>query len=69
MYPYKNAVAAVPFNEDHSVIRAALIPHALALDMATFVQRTNSHRFLLRDDIWNAPGVHDVKAELQAVTF
>lgn len=62
-------LAGVLFNEDYSVMRAALIPHAVALERATFVQRTNSHRFLLRDDVWNAPGVRDVTAKLQAVGF
>jgi hypothetical protein len=33
----------------------------------TFVERTNSHRSLLRDEIWNAPGVRDVATELRAV--
>ena len=50
-------------------MRAALIPHAEALKRATYVKHTNSHRFLLRDDIWNAPGVRDVTKELQNVEF
>jgi len=57
------------FNEDYSVMRAALIPHAIAVERATFVKRTNSHRFLLRDDVWKAPGVRDVTMELRAVDF
>ena len=61
-------LAGVLFNEDYSVVRAALIPHAVALARATFVERTNSHRFLLCDDVWNAPGVSDVTAELRAVS-
>jgi hypothetical protein len=62
-------LAGVLFNEDYVVMRAALIPHAVAIERAKFVERTNSHRFLLHDDIWNAPGVRDVTAELRAVTF
>lgn len=62
-------LAGVLFKEDYSVMRAALIPHAIAFARASFVERTNSHRFLLRDDIWNAPGVRDVTLELRAVTF
>jgi hypothetical protein len=62
-------LAGVLFNEDYTVMRAAFIPHAVALDRATFVEHTNSHKFLLRDDIWNFPGVRDVTAELRAVTF
>jgi len=62
-------LAGVLFNEDYTVFRAVLIPHALALERATYVQHTNSHRFLLRDDIWNAPNVRDVTSELREVTF
>jgi hypothetical protein len=62
-------LAGVLFNEDYSVMRAALIPHAIALARASFVERTNSHRFLLRDDIWDAEGVRNVTVELQAVNW
>jgi hypothetical protein len=62
-------LAAVLFDEDYGITRAALIPHAVAMERATFVERTNSHRFLLRDEIWNALGVRDVTAELRAVNF
>jgi hypothetical protein len=62
-------LAGILFNEDYSVLRAALIPHAVALERSSFLEHTNSHRFLLRDDIWNAPGVRDVTIELRAVTF
>ena len=62
-------LAGVLFDEDYSVMRAAVIPHAVALARATFVARTNSHRFLLRDDVWNAPDVRDVTRELRAVSI
>jgi hypothetical protein len=62
-------LAGVLFNEDYTVMRAALIPHVVAIESATFVERTNSYRFLLRDNIWNASGVHDVTMELRAVNF
>jgi hypothetical protein len=62
-------IAGVLFNEDYTVMRAALIPHAVALERAAFVERTNSHKFLLRDDVWNASGVRDVTAEMRAVIF
>jgi hypothetical protein len=42
-------IAGVLFNEDYTVMRAALIPHSVALERAKFVERTNSHRFLLQD--------------------
>jgi hypothetical protein len=62
-------LAGVLFNEGYSVMRAALIPHAVAVARAKFVERTNSHRFLLHDDIWNAAGVRDVTSELRVVIF
>jgi hypothetical protein len=60
-------LAGVLFSQDYSVVRAALIPHAIALERASFVVHTNSHRFLLRDDVWSARDVRDVTLELQAV--
>jgi len=62
-------IAGVLFNEDYTVMRAALIPHSIAVERSTFVKRTNSHRFLLRDDIWNAPGVRDITDKLRAVKY
>jgi hypothetical protein len=62
-------LAGILFNEDFSVMSAALIPHTVVLEHASFVERTNSHRFLLRDDIWKAHSVRDVTIELQAVKF
>lgn len=50
-------------------MRAALIPYAVAIERAAFVERTNSRRFLLRDDIWQTRGVRDVTIELQHVEF
>jgi hypothetical protein len=36
------------------------------MERARFVTRSNSHKFLLRDDVWDAPGVCDVTPELTA---
>ena len=55
------------FGEDYTVLRAALIPCSIAAERSTYVEHTNSYRFLLRDDVWNAPGVRDVTAELRIV--
>jgi hypothetical protein len=62
-------LAGVLFNEDYTVMRAALIPHSVALERASFVEYTNSHKFLLRDDVWSAAGVREVTAELRAVNL
>jgi hypothetical protein len=62
-------LAGVIFSEDYTVLRAAIIPPVLVNERATFVARTNSHKFILRDDVWDAPQVRDVTAELRAVVF
>lgn len=62
-------LAGVLFNEDYTVFRAGLIPHAFALERSTYVKHTNSHRFLLRDDIWKSPNVRDITKELRDVQF
>jgi hypothetical protein len=62
-------IAGVLFNDDYTVLRAALIPHAVALAHSKYVPHTNSHRFVLRDDIWNVGDVRDVTKELREVTF
>ncbi len=64
-----DCLAGVLFNEDYTIWRAALVPHAVALQNSAYVARTNSHRFLLRDHIWNATGVQDVTALLRSVEF
>jgi hypothetical protein len=59
-------LAGLLFGEMFDVRRAALIPHAVVMERATFVERSNSHKFLLRDDIWNDSGVCDVTDKLAA---
>jgi len=60
-----DALAAVLFQEDYRVLRAALIPHARVLDFAKRVERTNSWRFLLRDAVWSAADVRDATEDLR----
>jgi hypothetical protein len=62
-------LAGVLFSEDYSILRAAIIPRAVAEEQASFVERTNSHRFLLRDDVWEASHVRDVTEQLQAASL
>ena len=62
-------LAGVLFNPDYSVNRAALIPHAVAMERSSFVKRTNSHRLLLTDDVWDALGVEDVTDRPRVVDF
>src|SRR5258708_5006629 len=60
-----DVLAAVLFQEDYRVLKAALIPHARIGDLAKRVERTNSWRFLLRDAIWSVPDVRDATHDLR----
>lgn len=60
-------LAAVLFSQDFTVMRAALIPHKVVLEHATYVQATNSWKLILADQMWNVPGVEDVTAALLCV--
>ncbi len=62
-----DVLAGVLLNAEFDVARAALIPASVVRDRSKFTEHTNSHRFLLRDDIWDAAGVQDVTADLRAV--
>lgn len=59
-------LAAVLFDDDYRVLRAALIPVLVVRERSTYVPHTNSHKFLLRDDVWDAPGVIDATDRLRA---
>lgn len=62
-------LAAVLFSDRFEVRRAIILPHALIGEHAKYVPHTNSHKFMLRDDVWNLPNVRDVTAELRSVVF
>ncbi len=59
-------LAAVLFESDFQIHRAALIPIALVKARVRRSAQTNSDVFHLRNDIWSQPGVIDVTAQLQA---
>lgn len=48
------------------VIRAALIPVDVVKKEATYTKHVNAWRFMLRDAVWNIPGVQDVTSKLKA---
>jgi hypothetical protein len=62
-----DVLAAVLFDDDYSVMRAALIPVSVVRDRSSYISYTNSHKFLLRDDMWNIDGVIDVTSRLRVV--
>jgi hypothetical protein len=62
-----DTLAAVLFNADYEINRAALIPSSVVREHATYVEHTNSQRFLLRDQIFTFDGVRDVTEVLRGV--
>lgn len=60
-------LAAVLFDDEYLIIRAALIPATVVRDRSTYIEHTNSHKFLLRDGVWDGSGVIDVTDRLRAV--
>ena len=61
-----DVLAAVLFNDEYQVFRAALIPSGVVKERAKFVQHTNSYKFMLSDDVWDDGRVKDVTADLRA---
>ena len=61
-----DTLAAVLFHDEYRVLRAAPIPNAIVRERCTFVQHTNSQKFMLTDDVWDDGRVRDVTVELRA---
>jgi hypothetical protein len=61
-------LAGVLFEKDFNVKRAALIPCAVVRQFSKFVD-PYGYRFVLRETVWDAPGVNDVTNKLRAVTL
>jgi len=53
-------LAGVLFREDFSVWKACLVPYGTVCQISKFVEHTNSWKFVLRDDVWDIPGVVDI---------
>ena len=62
-----DALAAVLFDHQYRVSRAALIPGVVVCERLKFVGHTNSHKFMLTDDVWEDGRVRDVTGDLRAV--
>ena len=58
-------LAAILFNEDFTVARAALVPVNEVLEQAKFSSHVNGWRFHLRDSVWGVPGVEDVTEQVR----
>lgn len=59
-------LAAVLFDRDFAVAKAAIIPRQLVAGQSRYSSHVNGHLFILRDSVWTVPGVRDVTAELAA---
>lgn len=60
-------LAGVLLNQDFKVTRAALIPVAVIQEKATYVKHVNAWCMILRDAVWDIPGVQDVTHELRVM--
>ena len=61
-----DVLGAVLFDDQYRVARAALIPREVVRERSKFVRHTNSHRFMLADDMWKDARVKDVTEDLKA---
>lgn len=59
-------LAAVLFDERYRVMRAALVPVEVVRNHSSYIQHTNSNKFILGDVIWSEPGVIDVTDQLRS---
>ena len=44
-----------------------LIPVDIVRRRSTYIEHTNSHSFMLQDNVWDAPQVIDATARLRAI--
>ena len=58
-------MVGILFNSDFTVMRAAQIPVADVHELAVHNPHVNGWRFILRDSVWDRPGVVDVTGTLQ----
>ncbi len=62
-----DVLAAVLFDNVHRIVRAALIPVDIVRRRSTYIDHTNSHRFMLQDNVWDAPQAIDATARRRAI--
>lgn len=63
--PFDN-LAAVLIDAKFRVLRAAIIPYDVVEPRAAYVDSVKGWKFILRDSVWDLPGVIDATAELKA---
>ncbi|MGR3291798.1 MAG: hypothetical protein ACU0C9_11480 [Paracoccaceae bacterium] len=57
-------LAGILFDDQYQVLRAAIVPQRVVRRFSNFVEHTNSYRFILRESVWDEPGVRDVTKHL-----
>lgn len=62
-----DVLAAVLFDNDYGIMRAALIPASVVRAHMKYIEHTNSQKLLLRNQILALDGVCDVTEELSSV--
>lgn len=62
-------LAAVLFDRDFAVHRAAIIPYAAVASRARHSEHVNGWRFLLEDAVWLIEGVRDVTEAVQSAAI
>ncbi len=60
-----DVLAAVLFDHDYRVSRAALIPNRIVRKRSVHVAHDNKWQFMLTDDVWNEESVNDVTGILE----
>ncbi len=60
-----DVLAAVLFDHEYRVLRAALIPNDVVRKLSIHVEHDNKWQFMLTDDVWNVENVIDVTGILR----
>lgn len=59
-------LAGVLLDQNFKVLRAAIVPFEIVLEKSVYVKHVNAWRMILRDSIWDIPGVLDATDKLRA---
>ncbi|MCY4142119.1 MAG: hypothetical protein OXG08_00325 [Gammaproteobacteria bacterium] len=60
-----DTLAAVLFDHEYRVLRAALIPNEVVRNRCRYAKHDNKWNFILTDDVWDEKGVRDVTKVLE----
>ena len=61
-----DVLAAVLFDTNFRIIRAAKVPFEVVIRLSSSDEHVNAIRFLLTDDVWEDPEVRDVTTKLRS---